>query len=236
MTILSNIYIEIDLDFTEQDKVYGKQYLEELVQKQSQILYRQQNVEVRIHLEDGSLKIYISIAAFLYIAIGQYGSFRSGLDYLKKDTQAIYQTITKDLKKNGLSKDHIKKKKINSGVIDKLKRLIIRLEKLEGSNTEDHKTQREIVNIRRYTEKILYDVGGQKDRDFIVAELHKIDSKALVYEDRKPQPLQRPNPTNIFIRNEEENQEYLWELSNSSMWLSHDSDEPDEVKHIELKN
>jgi len=221
------------MEFTEQDKVYGKQYLVDLVEKQSQILYRQKEIKVDVHLEDGSLKVYICVAvAYIPIAIGEYGSFRSGLDYLKKDTQAIYQTLTRDLEKNGLSKASIKKIKVNSGVVDKIKRLVIRLKKLEKNKDNNPKILKEIVNIRRYTEKILQEIDNEEDRAFIMKELYQLDSSEQVYRDRVPQPRPKFNPANIFIRNEEENEMYLYELDNINMCMLQENDELNKLKKL----
>jgi len=44
MTTLSNIFIEITLDFIGQDKTYGEEYLKDIVKKQAQILYRQHDL------------------------------------------------------------------------------------------------------------------------------------------------------------------------------------------------
>ena len=86
MARLSNIFINIDLKFSEKDRGYGEKYIKEVIQKQANILYRQ-DVRVEVHLVDGSVKVYVAILGSIYIAIGQYGSFRSGIDYLKKEAQ-----------------------------------------------------------------------------------------------------------------------------------------------------
>ena len=59
-------------------------------------------MEVEINLVDGSLKAYILVLGTLYIAIGQYGSFRSGLEYLKQDADTIFNGTMSQLYKNGL--------------------------------------------------------------------------------------------------------------------------------------
>ena len=236
MTTLSNIFLEIDLKFTEEDKAYGEQYLVELIEKQSRILFRQQDIKVEVHLEDGSLKVFIRVVGYLYIAIGLYGSFRSGIDYSIKDTQTLYQVIRRDLEKNGLSKSLIKQEKVNSGVINKIKRLIVRLEKLEKSVRNNENVNLEIKNIRKYTERILWEIDSEEDRSLVMQELIKIDRNTIVYEEREPNPLPKFNPANIFIRNKEENDKYLGELEYMHMRLSDESDETNKLKNIALKS
>ncbi len=219
MARLSNIFINIDLNFSEKDRGYGEKYLKEVIQKQANILYRQ-DVRVEVHLVDGSVKIYVAILGSIYIAIGQYGSFRSGIDYLKKDAKILVETTVNDLQKNGLSKESIIKVTSNAGVVDKVKRLIIRLERVKSNIVQNEKTKIEINNIIQYTNKILDDLSDEDDVKLIMSELHRLDVNNLVY--RKTQldiPVPRPVHSNIFIRNNEEYDKYLYKVSNNENLL-----------------
>jgi len=92
--------------------------------------------------------------------------------------------------------------------------------------TNSHKTQREIENIRKYTESIFRNLDSEEDRNLISNELEDIDSNKLVFRDRDRDPPPRLNPANIFFRNEEEKKKHLWELENIDLLLPEDNDEP----------
>src|SRR5262245_41461509 len=50
-------------------------------------------VDVEIEFKEGSLKSYLTIAGALYLAISNYGSFRSGVDYLYSDIKRLSDTL-----------------------------------------------------------------------------------------------------------------------------------------------
>lgn len=128
MTILANVFFELDVRFSDLEKKESEKYLKKLLKPLSETLYRQE-AKIYIRLEDGSLKINIAIVGALYIAIGQYGSFRSGLEFLKKDAKTIESILLNDMRKNGLSNKEIIKTKTNAGMSSSLLRLMNRVKK-----------------------------------------------------------------------------------------------------------
>ena len=92
MTILSEMEFHFDINFDELDLQNTEKYLKGIVSKYSNLVYRQET-NVYVKLEDGSLKSTIIITGAIYAAISSYGSFRSGVDYLIKDSNSIKELV-----------------------------------------------------------------------------------------------------------------------------------------------
>ena len=75
MALLAGIEFRFDLDFHEVPLQEAEQYLKGLISKYANLIFDQQT-EVYVRLEDGSLKVILAVVGALYIGIGQYGSFR----------------------------------------------------------------------------------------------------------------------------------------------------------------
>ncbi|WP_299494584.1 hypothetical protein [uncultured Shewanella sp.] len=69
-------------------------YLEELTSKYANLIYDQQT-EIYVQLQEGSLKVTLAVVGALYIGIGQYGSFHSGIDYMIKDSKSLMSLVTR---------------------------------------------------------------------------------------------------------------------------------------------
>lgn len=211
MTSLSKIFIHIDINFSEIEKEYGKQYLENLIKSYADNLYRQ-NAKIDLYLVDGSLKIYITIIGVIYLAIGQYGSFRSGIDYLKKDTEVLSKIIVNDLQKNGLAKKKIIKINKNAGTISKISRLINRIDKFNQLDHSKDEYKNEIENILKYTQKIIYTLDDEQDINLFLNSVYELDSNHRIYNELPKRKENLIDFKNIFIRNNEEYEEYIHKL------------------------
>lgn len=230
MTTLANIFIQIDLNFSENEKNYGYKYLKNIIESYGNTIYRQ-DIRLKLEFKDGSLKIYIIIIGTIYLAIGQYGSFRSGIDYIKKDTKLLHQIIINDLNKNGLEKNQILKSKIDSSTISRISRLINRIEKVQNSNHSKIKLKNEINNILKYTQKILYELENKNDEALFLDTLYEIDNKQIIYNNIPKNKKQLPIGKNIFIRKEEEYYNAI-----DKQFLLNKYIEKEETKFLDHKN
>src|SRR5690606_28837010 len=87
VALLAGFDFHFDLDFNEIPLHEAERYLEELTSKYANLIYDQQT-KIYVRLQEGSLKVTLTVVGALYIGIGQYGSFRSGIDYMIKDAKS----------------------------------------------------------------------------------------------------------------------------------------------------
>tara|TARA_Y100000588_G_scaffold379297_1_gene461244 strand:- start:1847 stop:2476 length:630 start_codon:yes stop_codon:yes gene_type:complete len=171
LTILAGIYLHIDLELSEEDKLHAKDYLTEMVSAFCETLYRQ-NVKLSIELHDGSIKVWLSIAGAIYIAIGQYGSFRSGLDQLIKDSHTVKNLVVNTLYKEGLSRELLLHEKRLISAPDKMRKILLKIDRLEKKiqSLSPEEIQKEKSRIIKSIEKLAHEVNS-KDIDIFIAEL-----------------------------------------------------------------
>ena len=84
MTQLAGMEILVDMDFSLIHEKSVESYFKELISKFSDQLFSQETL-IEVHLSEGSVRTVLIVAGVIYTAIGQYGSFRSGIDYMVND-------------------------------------------------------------------------------------------------------------------------------------------------------
>lgn len=134
MALIAGIKFHFDLDFNELDLEETERYLKGVVSKFSDPAYRQ-DTDVYVRLEDGSLKVRLAIVGAIYIAIGQYGSFRSGVDYLIKDAKAVKELVQSEIVRNGLSESKIIGSKRMHCDPDRIRRVLLAIDRLESKQS-----------------------------------------------------------------------------------------------------
>ena len=93
MTKLAETYIHLKIDATDDFQREVREYLYELSQGISYQIFGQET-QIDISFEDGSWKTWIAVAGAIYIGIGQYGSFRSGIEFMVKDARKFSNVVT----------------------------------------------------------------------------------------------------------------------------------------------
>lgn len=85
----------------------------------------------------------------IYFAIGQYGSFRSGIDYMIEDAKNLKGLVVSQLIKNGLSESDVVSARKLYCTPDKIRRVLLSIERLESqkSMTEEY-FQKELSKIK----------------------------------------------------------------------------------------
>ena len=131
MALLAGIEFHFDLDLNEVQLEEAERYLEALTSKYSDLIFNQKT-EVHVRLEDGSLKVVIAIVGALYIGIGQYGSFRSGIDYMINDAKSLKELVTSEIVKNGLNEADIIESKRAHCDPDKIRRVLLAIDRVES--------------------------------------------------------------------------------------------------------
>ncbi|AHE50923.1 hypothetical protein AH4AK4_3501 [Aeromonas hydrophila 4AK4] len=131
MALLAGLYFHFHLDYNEIPLQEAEVYLEELTSKYANLIYDQQT-EIYVRLEEGSLKVTLAVVGALYIGIGQYGSFRSGIDYMIKDAKSLNSLVTSEIVKNGMNEaDIIESKRMHCDP-DRIRRVLLSIDRLES--------------------------------------------------------------------------------------------------------
>ena len=110
MSLIAGIEFQFDLNFQEIDLQETESYLRDITSKYSDIIFGQQT-DIRATLEEGSLKATLLVLGTLYIAIGQYESFRSGIDYMINDAKSLKDLVSSQIVKSGLNEASIMESK-----------------------------------------------------------------------------------------------------------------------------
>jgi hypothetical protein len=132
------------------------------------------SVSTSVELKDGSLKVYAGIAGAIYIAIGQYGSFRSGLDYLANDTKRLAECIVSETLFLSQSRhDNTVRVEARIGVVGSLKSVVDKLEltKSELSEIELRASNKKLEQIHNEIEKLLANLKDPHDVTYVSGQL-----------------------------------------------------------------
>ncbi len=151
-----------DLDFNELDLNETEAYLKNVVSQYSDLIYGQ-NTEVHVQLWEGSLRVRLAIVGAIYIGIGQYGSFRSGIDHLIQDAKSLKELVSSQVVKNGLNESDIIDSKRMHCDPDRIRRVLLAVDRLESNKSlSKDELVKEISKIRTSVRKICWSIG-EKD-------------------------------------------------------------------------
>jgi hypothetical protein len=174
MTRLAETYIHLRIDASEKFKIDSEEYLRGLSQTVSSEIFGK-GIEVSIRFENGSWKTWITVAGAIYIGIGQYGSFRSGIDYLVKDARKFSNTVIEHfVQKKEVNQDLIFKTERRLCVPGKIQHLYQRIDSLQhlASKSDKNELHRKITKIKTDIIKILQILDHDQDRSFFVKSLN----------------------------------------------------------------
>lgn len=154
MTYLAGMKFCFNMNYQDIDIQAAESYLRKLVSDYSDLIFGQKT-EVLVELEEGSLKATLIVAGAIYIGIGQYGSFRSGIDYLIKDAKSLRELVTSRIVKIGVNElDILESKKVHCDP-DKIRRLLLAIEKHETNrNISTLEAQKDISKISNSLSKL----------------------------------------------------------------------------------
>jgi len=145
---LAGMEFHFDISFSEIELEEAEYYLKQIVSKYSNIVYNQQ-CEIYVQLSEGSLKAKLVILGAIYIGIGQYGSFRSGIDHMIQDAKSIKALVTTEIIKNGLSEADIIESKKSHCDPDRIRRVLLAIDRLESKkNIKNNELKKELSKIR----------------------------------------------------------------------------------------
>lgn len=177
------MHLHFDISFYEIDERETEEYISSIVKSYSNIIFDQET-ELNVRVYEGSVKVYIAVTGAIYLAIGQYGSFRSGIDYMIEDAKNLKGLVVSQLIKNGVSElDVISARKLHC-TPDKIRRALLSIERLESkTNISDVYLQKEISKIKTSVRNICRWLG-EKDVGLFASS---IDPKYLPEDSRIPE-------------------------------------------------
>lgn len=171
MSILAKYHIHLDLNLSDEVKISGRDYLEELVRKSSIAIFDQE-VEINIEYKDGSIHYFIEVVAILFGGITAYGAIRSFIDYSIKDSKTLGSIIKSRLLKNGFPEDQIVEFTRLKGSSDRVRLLYLHLDRFEKSLTvySYDEMSSEIRLIGKKLDQLAYELTGD-DLSIIVNDI-----------------------------------------------------------------
>ncbi len=201
----------LDLSLSDKDAKELERYLLEVTQRYASLLYRQ-SVQVEIRYWEGSFKSVIVVAGSIYLAIGAYGTFRSGLDYVINDGKAVKDFIRESLVKDGLPEDKILEIKRRQCTPNRIRRLYRRIDShkakkpaKEGQSKYDR--ERDLIRSKAET-IVLEDLDHKSDVNAFLQSLEKEYKSPYLLEiessDAYPDlPLQSNDPGALYYASDE---------------------------------
>jgi hypothetical protein len=166
---IAGIEFHFDLNFDEINIKEAESYLKKITSKYADIIF-DQNTEVYARLEDGSLKVNLAILGALYIGIGQYGSFRSGIDYMIEDAKSLKNLVTSEIVKNGLNEADIVESKRSHCDPDKIRRVLLAIDRLESKiNLAPQDLDKELSKIRASVRNICQNLNDEDSGLFAIS-------------------------------------------------------------------
>jgi hypothetical protein len=143
-------------------------------------LYEQ--IETDVEVKEGSLKFYMTMAGALYIAIGQYGSFRDGLNFLAQDAKRLAESVVSESLFMTRSRhgDTIRAE-ARTGVVGQLKTAVDKLEfiRFEMTDVSPAVTAKRIAAVQVDIENIVSNLRDPTDVPFVVENLTKLSLQFL---------------------------------------------------------
>ncbi|WP_312478939.1 hypothetical protein [Stutzerimonas nitrititolerans] len=172
MSRLAALYLKLDLEIPIYEQEPSRTYLQGLVRRLSSEIYRQ-DVEVEVHFRQGSLEVWIMVAGSIYVAIGNYGSFRSGVKQIVEDTKALKNILVSSLRKDGVAEAVILKQRQLAATPERVRRLLMRIDRFERKLPEfaEEEAKARLRRILKAVQELTYEMEFPEDINLLMANL-----------------------------------------------------------------
>lgn len=130
MTTLAVTYLHLQFDLSNEELEQASNYLRGVAHKYASVVYRQ-DVDVRVEVKHGSIESWILVGGSVCLAIGQYGSFRSGVDQIIKDAKLVREYVVNTLAKDGVPEQKLIESKRMQCLPDKIRRFFLSIDRYE---------------------------------------------------------------------------------------------------------
>jgi hypothetical protein len=214
--ILCQAYVHIDSEHIPEEMLDALQKELELFLATRGRFFLYNEVTTEVEFKSGSLKVYATIAGALYIAIGQYADFRSGVDYLAQDTKRLAECIASEsLFMSQSRRDSIIRIEARTGVAGQLKTIVDNLESISSElNQVDADTSaRKIKETSEKIEALLDNLKDPNDPAFVKDGLCTLIKSLLPTTPPNPLPPKRPHSSEFVAVYREERRRLLRAVS-----------------------
>lgn len=203
MTKLAETYIHLSIEPDSVFKSDAAAFLSEIAKPISIDLF-EQNTRIELRFQDGSWKAWLSVAGVIYLAVGQYGSFRSGIEAIVKDSRQFSNIVVERfIDHKTLNSGEIYRIERRLGVPGKIERLFKRLDRFQQYASPNEITA--ICDETRAIKKHIIDIFKMLDHeedkklftDFIGTRLSRIEHRPpkLIFD------FNRLTNTAVFLPN-----------------------------------
>lgn len=132
------------------------------------------DVDIRISVEDGSLKVRVLVGGVLVFAnlVVIYGGFRTGIDYIVKDSWGFSNKVIEQFKKD----EHIADQSIiraerRLGIPGKIQRFYKSIDKINSTDYSHNERQDKIDKLKEEFISIIELLEAEGDRESFIAEI-----------------------------------------------------------------
>ncbi len=171
MSVLSQAYIHLKVEASLYELEAVEEYLSFIGKKFALELYGN-NLDVNVRIEEGSLKTWVTTAGFIYAGIAGYGSFRSGIDHMNHDGRAFGELVSSAfIEKANVDKERVYRVERRLGVPGKIKRLLVRIDKLQKATHTNQIVKKELSVLQREVQDIVNHIDSESDAELFVSNL-----------------------------------------------------------------
>jgi hypothetical protein len=200
--ILCQAYIHVEIDHLNPQQVDDlKRHLKTFVESRGRF-FLYEDVSTDVEFKEGSLKIYGTVVGALYIAISQYGSFRSGVDYLATDTKRLAECIASEsLFLTKSRHDKTIRVEARVGIAGSLKNAVDKLDRIRGelADVSLNQTNRRIAELESDIGKLMDNLNDPSDPPYVAGELCTLITQWLPLHPPPPSDPKKPKPTKEVI-------------------------------------
>jgi len=158
-------------------------------------------VTTSVEFKEGSLKVYAGIAGAIYVAIGQYADFRSGIDYLANDTKRLAECIVSETLFLSQSRhDNTIRVEARTGVVGSLKLIVDKIEfaQRELPIVDLKATNGRLASAHEDIERLLANLNDPKDVSYVSDQLCSL-IRTLLPKTPPPNPKRTPAPETVSV-------------------------------------
>lgn len=188
MPKIAETYLHFKIDVSPEDLSAIKDYLKAKGNIISKEVFGK-NFYLEVRVENGSLKAWIIAGGILYTAIAGYGSFRSGIDYIVKDSRWFSQLMVDDFGRvANIKDDEIVRIERRLGVPGKIQRLLKSLNKLKYSHFKEDKIEKKLTQIEKELVAIFQSLDSKEDYDYLHDNL--LEELDLIFDEFKANTIE----------------------------------------------
>ncbi|MEH6518735.1 MAG: hypothetical protein V7742_18815 [Halioglobus sp.] len=174
MSTLSVAYVHLKLSASVSEIEAVQEYLTIIGKNYAHELYKQE-IYIEVHVEAGSLKAWVVVAGSLYIGIGQYGSFRSGIDHLVKDARTFGEAVSSTfIETADIDNEKVYRIERRLGIPGRIKRLLSKIDQIEQADYVSRLAVRDLSDLRLEVQGIVDDLDSEEDISLLVSNLPNV--------------------------------------------------------------